>query len=180
MLPLHFSKASPNVWRCLWQIHIFRLSSWARWNRPVLAKISSFSLRTSLDRWQLIRWCFTSSLHSDSRTKPLKPRDEPQFFPSLLFKKQSLDIVNVSLMNNFFLYLQLFLTRYKFGRSKGTHYNFVYSIQFQFPHPREAYCTSWVVSGYAREVKNGFVTFSLNWKDSRHSYEMVEWNTDCE
>ena len=23
---------------------------------------------------------FTSSLHSDSRTKPLKPRDEPQFF----------------------------------------------------------------------------------------------------
>ena len=36
------------------------------------------------------------------------------------------------------------------------------------------------VSGYARGVKNGFVTFSLNWKDSRQSYEMVERNTDCE
>ena len=87
------------------QIHIFYLSSWARWNRPVLAKISSFSLKTSLDRWQLIKWCFTSSLHSDSRTKPLKPRDQPKFFPSLLFKKQSWDIMNVSLMNDFFLYL---------------------------------------------------------------------------
>ena len=83
----------------------FFLSSWARWNRPVLVKISSFSLKTSLDKWQLIKWCFTSSLHSDSRTKPLKPRDEPKFFPSLLFKKQSWDIMNVSLMNDFFLYL---------------------------------------------------------------------------
>ena len=92
----------PNVWRCLQQIHIFCLSSWARWNRPVLAKISSFSLRTSLDRWQLIRWFLTSSLHSDSRIKPLKPRDEPQFFPSLLFKKPSWDIINVSLTNDLF------------------------------------------------------------------------------
>ena len=30
------------------------------------------------------------------------------------------------------IYLQLFPTRYKFGRSKGTHYNFVYSIRFRF------------------------------------------------
>ena len=37
-----------------------------------------------------------------------------------------------------------------------------------------------MVSGYAREVKNGFVTFSLNRKDSRHSYEMVERNIDSE
>lgn len=76
--------------------------------------------------------------------------------------------------------MQFFPTRYKFERSKRTHCNFVYSIRFQFPSPREAYCTSWVVSGYAREVKNGFVTISLNWKDSRLSYEMVERNTDCE
>ena len=48
----------PNIWQCLLQIHIFRLSSWVRWNRPVLAKISLFSLRTSLDRWQPIRWFF--------------------------------------------------------------------------------------------------------------------------
>ena len=63
-------------------------------------------------------------------------------------------------------------------RSKRTHCNFVYSIRF--PRRREAYCTSWVVSGYAREVKNGFVTISLNWQESRLSYEMVERNTDCE
>ena len=36
-----------------------------------------------------------------------------------------------------------------------------------------------MVSGYAREVKNGFVTIPLNLKDSRLSYEMVERNTDC-
>ena len=51
---------------------------------------------------------------------------------------------------------------------------------FNFRVKGEAYCNSWVVSGYAREVKNGFVTFSFNWKDSRHSYEMVERNTDSE
>ena len=73
-------KCFPQVLFLVEKIYIFCLSSWARWNRPVLAKISSFSLRTSLDRWQLIRWCFTSSLNSDSRTKPLKPLDEPQFF----------------------------------------------------------------------------------------------------
>ena len=51
---------------------------------------------------------------------------------------------------------------------------------FNFRAKGEACCNLWVVSGYAREVKNGFVTFSLNWKDSRHSYEMVERNTDSE
>ena len=35
---------------------------------------------------------------------------------------------------------------------------------FNFRVKGEAYCKSWVVSGYAREVKNGFVTFSLNCK----------------
>ena len=70
-----------------------------------LPRLAHFHLKTSLDRWQLIKWCFTSSLHSDSRTKPLKPHDEPKFFPSLLFKKQSWDIMNVSLVNDFFLYL---------------------------------------------------------------------------
>ena len=51
---------------------------------------------------------------------------------------------------------------------------------FNFRAKGEAYCNSWIVSGYAREVKNGFVTFLLNWKDSRHSYEMVERNIDSE
>ena len=36
-----------------------------------------------------------------------------------------------------------------------------------------------MVSGYACEVKSGFVTFSLNSRDLRHSYEMVKQNTDC-
>ena len=112
-----------------------------------LPRLAHFHLKTSLDRWQLIKWCFTSSLHSDSRTKPLKPHDEPKFFPSLLFKKQSWDIMNVSLVNDFFLSSSLYI-RYDFDfRDKG-----------------EAYCNSWVVSGYASEVKNGFVTFSFNWK----------------
>ena len=52
---------------------------------------------------------------------------------------------------------------------------------FNFCAKGEAYWgNSWLVSGYAREVKNGFVTFSFNWKDSRHSYEMVKRNTDSE
>ena len=51
-------------------------------------------------------------------------------FQSLLFKEQSWDIINVSLRNDVILYL--FPTRYKFGRSKGTRYNFVCSIRFQF------------------------------------------------
>ena len=91
MLPLHFSKTSPKCGDAYSKSTFFCLSSWARWNRPVLAKISSFSLKTSLDRWKVIKWCFTSSLQADSRTKPLNSRDEPKFFPSLLLKKQSWD-----------------------------------------------------------------------------------------
>ena len=52
-----------------------------------LPRLAHFHLKTSLDRWQLIKLCFTSSLYSDSRTKPLKPHDEPKFFSIFAIQK---------------------------------------------------------------------------------------------
>ena len=69
----------PNIWRCLYHIHKFYLF---------------FLLRTSLERWRPIRWFATSPLQSANQTTPLESREGPQFFPSLLLKKQSTDITN--------------------------------------------------------------------------------------
>ena len=52
-----------------------------------LPRLAHFHLKTSLNRWQLIKWCFTSSLHPDSRTKPIKPHDEPKFFSIFAIQK---------------------------------------------------------------------------------------------
>ena len=71
--------------------------------------------------------------------------------------------------------MYLFPTRYKYGRSKGTHYNFVLSIRFQFLGPQRNLL--YFVSGQWLRLwgkKNGFVTFSLNWKDSR-PFKWLNW-----
>ena len=49
-------------------------------NKPALARMSSLTLMVSLERWQLIRWFSTSSLHFDKQITPLEPRDGPHFF----------------------------------------------------------------------------------------------------
>ena len=116
---LHFSKTSPKCGDAYSKSTFFVYPPERGEIGQSLPRLAHFHLKTSLDRWQLIKWCFTSSLHSDSRTKPLKPHDEPKFFPSLLFKKQSWDIMNISLANDVFQY-------------------FVYSIRFQFPRQRRS------------------------------------------
>ena len=71
MLPLHFSKTSPKCGDAYSKSTFFVYP-------PERGEIGQ-----SLPRLAH----FTSSLHSDSRTKPLKPRDEPKFFSIFAIKK---------------------------------------------------------------------------------------------
>ena len=58
----------PRLFRCLEQIFILEICSWESSNSPALARTTSYSFSSDLDKWQLDKCALTSSLQSTRST----------------------------------------------------------------------------------------------------------------
>ena len=81
----------PKECLCLGQIDIISICDSVTENKTALAKISPFSVRLSVDKWQLMRCPPISSLQSLKRNNVSRPRLAPQSPFTISWKEHNFD-----------------------------------------------------------------------------------------
>ena len=100
-------------------IHVFYLSCFpVTWNNPALNKISSYSFKLDLERWQIDRCTSMSCWHSFKFTRLLAPRFSPQ---QILPSPKSKQFLSISTNYDGIFYNNIRLSFYFINLRKWIH-----------------------------------------------------------